>query len=344
MSQSTPQTDADQARRNDRAASLAVTVFPLLVIAGAAMAVINPEPFVGWAPHVTLLLQIIMFGMGLTLTVGDFSYVFKRPLPVLIGVLAQYVIMPLLALGIAWALQLPPALAAGVILVGCAPGGTSSNVVTFLAKGDTALSVTMTAVSTLLAPIMTPMLTLWLAGSYMPVDAGSMAMSIVKIVLVPIVLGLVIRLVFPSVVKAIEPILPWISVLGITGVVIAVIPGSHGALMTAGLTVFLAVILHNLLGYALGYLTGRATKRSDKQSRTMAVEVGMQNSGLAAGLAAQYFTPEAALPAAIFSTWHNVSGAIFAAISRRNPPADDHDAAGNPVEADAAVEPQPVTE
>lgn len=344
MSQSTPQTDADQARRNDRAASLAVTVFPLLVIAGAAMAVINPEPFVGWAPHVTLLLQIIMFGMGLTLTVGDFSYVFKRPLPVLIGVLAQYVIMPLLAVGIAWALQLPPALAAGVILVGCAPGGTSSNVVTFLAKGDTALSVTMTAVSTLLAPIMTPMLTLWLAGSYMPVDAGSMAMSIVKIVLVPIVLGLVIRLVIPSVVKAIEPILPWISVLGITGVVIAVIPGSHGALMTAGLTVFLAVILHNLLGYALGYLTGRATKRSDKQSRTMAVEVGMQNSGLAAGLAAQYFTPEAALPAAIFSTWHNVSGAIFAAISRRNPPADDHDAAGNPVDAQAAAEPERVTE
>lgn len=344
MSQSTPQTDADQARRNDRAASLAVTVFPLLVIAGAAMAVINPEPFVGWAPHVTLLLQIIMFGMGLTLTVGDFSYVFKRPLPVLIGVLTQYVIMPLLAVGIAWALQLPPALAAGVILVGCAPGGTSSNVVTFLAKGDTALSVTMTAVSTLLAPIMTPMLTLWLAGSYMPVDAGSMAMSIVKIVLVPIVLGLVIRLVIPSVVKAIEPILPWISVLGITGVVIAVIPGSHGALMTAGLTVFLAVILHNLLGYALGYLTGRATKRSDKQSRTMAVEVGMQNSGLAAGLAAQYFTPEAALPAAIFSTWHNVSGAIFAAISRRNPPADDHDAAGNPVDAQAAAEPERVTE
>ena len=251
-SESSKKPASSEASRKDRNATIAVTIFPLLVIAGATMAVLNPEPFRGWAPHVTTLLQIIMFGMGLTLTVGDFSYVFKRPLPVLIGVLAQYVIMPLLAVGIAWALQLPPALAAGVILVGCAPGGTSSNVVTFLAKGDTALSVTMTAVSTLLAPIMTPMLTLWLAGSYMPVDAGSMAMSIVKIVLVPIVLGLVIRLVIPSVVKAIEPILPWISVLGITGVVIAVIPGSHGALMTAGLTVFLAVILHNLLGYTLG--------------------------------------------------------------------------------------------
>lgn len=308
----------------ERSAKIAVTVFPLLVIAGAAVAVINPEPFRGWAPHVTLLLQIIMFGMGLTLTLGDFSYVFKRPLPILIGVIAQFVIMPLLGLGIAVMLQLPPELAAGVILVGCAPGGTSSNVVTYLAKGDTALSVTMTSISTLLAPIMTPLLTLWLAGSYMPVDAASMAWSIVQIVLIPVVGGLVIRLLLPKIVEAILPILPWVSVLAITAVVIAVIPGSHNALMTAGALVFVAVILHNLAGYTLGYVAGRLTRRSDKQSRTMAVEVGMQNSGLAAGLAAQYFSAEAALPAAIFSTWHNISGAIFAAISRRFPPKDDH--------------------
>lgn len=323
-SESSKKPASSEASRKDRNATIAVTIFPLLVIAGATMAVLNPEPFRGWAPHVTTLLQIIMFGMGLTLTLGDFSYVFKRPLPILIGVLAQFVIMPLLGLGIAMALRLPPELAAGVILVGCAPGGTSSNVVTYLAKGDTALSVTMTSISTLLAPIMTPLLTLWLAGSYMPVDAGSMALSIVKIVLIPVIGGLVIRLLLPKVVKAIEPVLPWISVLAITAVVIAVIPGSHGALMTAGALVFVAVILHNLLGYSIGYAAGRLTRRSDKQSRTIAVEVGMQNSGLAAGLAAQYFSPEAALPAAIFSTWHNISGAIFAAISRRNPPADDH--------------------
>lgn len=322
---STSEQQADRAAiRADRNARLAVTVFPLLVIAGAAISVITPSTFAGWAPYVTIMLQVIMFGMGLTLTLGDFSYVFKRPLPILIGVIAQYVIMPLLGLGITILLQLPPELAAGVILVGCAPGGTSSNVVTFLAKGDTALSVTMTSISTLLAPILTPLLTLWLAGAYMPVNASSMALSIVKIVLVPIIAGLVIRLLLPKVVAAVEPILPWISVLGITGVVISVIPGSHNALMTAGWTVFLAVILHNLLGYTLGYLAGRATKRSDKQSRTIAIEVGMQNSGLAAGLAATYFSPAAALPAAIFSTWHNISGAIFAAISRRYPPADDH--------------------
>lgn len=315
--------EADTARQ-DRSAALAVTVFPLLVIAGAVMAVLNPEPFAGWAPHVPTLLMIIMFAMGLTLSLGDFSYVFKKPLPILIGVLAQFVVMPLLGLGISMALQLPAELAAGVILVGCAPGGTSSNVVTYLAKGDTALSVTMTAVSTLLAPLLTPLLTLWLAGAYMPVDAVSMAKSIVQMVLIPVVGGLVVRLLLPTFVAAIEPLLPWISVLGITGVVIAVIPGSHNALMTAGVSVFAAVIIHNLLGYALGYFTGRATKRSDTQSRTMAVEVGMQNSGLAAGLAAMYFSPAAALPAAIFSTWHNISGAIFAAISRRNPPADDH--------------------
>ena len=319
----------------ERSAKIAVTVFPLLVIAGAVIAVSNPAPFAGWAQYVTPLLQVIMFGMGLTLTLGDFTYVFKRPLPILIGVVAQFVIMPLLGLGIAVALQLPPELAAGVILVGCTPGGTSSNVVTYLAKGDTALSVTMTSISTLLAPILTPLLTLWLAGSYMPVNAGSMAWSIVKIVLIPVIGGLVIRLLLPKVVEKILPILPWISVLAITSVVIAVIPGSHSALMTAGALVFVAVILHNLFGYTLGYLVGRFTKRSDKQSRTIAIEVGMQNSGLAAGLAQQYFSPEAALPAAIFSTWHNISGAIFAAISRRYPPKDDHvlDAAA---EADAS--------
>nr|NLD40873.1 bile acid:sodium symporter family protein [Actinomycetales bacterium] len=321
-SASNPTGQSQETAVQERSAKIAVTVFPLLVIAGAAVAVINPEPFRGWAPQVTLLLQIIMFGMGLTLTLGDFSYVFKRPLPILIGVVAQFVIMPLLGLGIAVALQLPPELAAGVILVGCAPGGTSSNVVTYLAKGDTALSVTMTSISTLFAPIMTPLLTLWLAGSYMPVDAGSMAWSIVQIVLIPVVGGLVIRLLLPKLVEAILPILPWVSVLAITAVVIAVIPGSHNALMTAGGLVFVAVILHNLAGYGLGYAAGRLTRRSDKQSRTVAIEVGMQNSGLAAGLAAQYFSPEAALPAAIFSTWHNISGALFAAVSRRFPPKD----------------------
>lgn len=258
-----------------------------------------------------------MFGMGLTLTPPDLAVIAKHPVPVLIGVVAQYAIMPLLGWLIAAALGLPPALAAGVILVGCCPGGTASNVVSYLAKGDVALSVAMTSVSTLLAPLLTPVLALWLAGQYMPVDAGSMAWSIVQIVLFPVLLGLVIRFFLPRFVATALPALPWISVLAITLVVIAVVAGSAKAIFTAGLLVLAAVILHNGLGYALGYTAARLFRLPIPSRRTTAIEVGMQNSGLAAGLARQYLTPEAALPGAIFSVWHNVSGAVLAAYWRR---------------------------
>ena len=210
----------------ERSARVAVTVFPLLILAGGAVALFFPEPFTGLSTFVNPALMLIMFGMGLTLTLPDFALVVRQPLPVLLGVVAQFVIMPLLGAGIAWALQLSPELAAGVILVGCAPGGTASNVVTYLAKGNVALSVAMTSVSTLLAPLLTPLLALWLAGRYMTVDAGSMALSIVQIVLIPVVLGLAIRYAVPRLVDRVLPVLPWISVLAITFVVLAVVAGS----------------------------------------------------------------------------------------------------------------------
>ena len=257
------------------------------------------------------MLAIIMFGMGLSLTISDFAYVLVRPLPILLGVLAQYGVMPLIGLAVAFALRLPPDLAAGVILVGCVPGGTSSNVVAYLAKADTALSVAMTSVSTLLAPLLTPLLTLWLAGQYMPVDGPGMAMSIVKIVVVPIVAGLVLRLLLRRLVDAVLPALPWISVLGISGVVAAVVSGSADRVIAAGLIVFAAVVLHNGLGYLVGYLFATVCRQPRRSRRTVAIEVGMQNSGLAAGLAAQYFNPAAAL-----------SGAFLAAWFRRRPVAD----------------------
>lgn len=302
----------------ERSAKIAVTVFPLLVLAGGALALLTPETFSGFSKAVNPLLMIIMFGMGLTLTLPDFALVVRKPLPVLLGVVAQYVIMPLLGLGISMLLQLPPALAAGVILVGCAPGGTASNVVTYLAKGDVALSVTMTSISTLVAPIFTPLLTLWLAGQYLPVDAGSMAMSIVQIVLIPVALGLVLRLVLPRFATLVLPALPWVSVLAITAVVLIVVAGSAAAIFSAGALILLAVIMHNAGGMALGYGTAKLFKQPIATRRTMAIEVGMQNSGLAAGLARTYFSPEAALPGAVFSVWHNLSGAIIAAIWRRS--------------------------
>ncbi|EWS80425.1 Bile acid:sodium symporter [Brachybacterium phenoliresistens] len=301
----------------DRSARVAVTVFPLLVLAGAGLGFALPGPAVSVLPYVNTLLAVIMFGMGLTLTLPDFALVARRPLPVLLGVIAQYVIMPLVGLGVSVLLQLPPELAAGVILVGCAPGGTASNVIAYLAKADTALSVTMTSISTLLAPLLTPLLTLWLAGQYMPVDGAAMALSIVKIVLVPVILGLVVRLLLGRFVDRILPALPWISVAAIAVVVFAVVGNSAALIASAGLLVLLAVILHNGLGFLLGYGIARALKQPIRSARTVSIEVGMQNSGLAAGLAAQYFSPAAALPGAVFSIWHNLSGALLAAIYRR---------------------------
>lgn len=302
----------------ERSAKIAVTLFPLLVLAGGAIALLTPETFSGYSKAINPLLMIIMFGMGLTLTLPDFALVIRKPLPVLLGVVAQYLIMPLLGLGISLLLQLPPALAAGVILVGCAPGGTASNVVTYLAKGDVALSVTMTSISTLLAPVFTPLLTLWLAGQYLPVDAGSMAKTIVQIVLIPVVLGLVLRSLLPRFVDRVLPALPWVSVIAITAVIVIVVAGSAASIFSAGLLILVAVILHNAGGIALGYGTAKLFKQPIASRRTMAIEVGMQNSGLASGLAKQYFTPEAALPGAVFSVWHNLSGALIAAYWRRS--------------------------
>lgn len=304
----------------ERSARIAVTVFPLLILAGGAVALVFPDPFTSLAPLINPGLMVIMFGMGLTLSLPDFAMVVRQPLPVLLGVVAQFLLMPLLGLGIAWALQLPPELAAGVILVGCAPGGTASNVVTYLARGNVALSVAMTSVSTLLAPLFTPLLALWLAGRYMAVDAGSMALSIVQIVLVPVLLGLLIRYLIPRTVDRLLPVLPWISVAAITFVVVAVVAGSAAAILTAGWLILLAVILHNGLGLGLGYGAARLFRLPVASRRTTGIEVGMQNSGLAAGLAREYFSPEAALPAAVFSVWHNVSGALAAAYWRRRPP------------------------
>jgi len=312
-------TPADSARHaEDRSARIAVTVFPLLVLAAALVGFLAPAAAKTLLPQVNLFLGIIMFGMGLTLTLPDFALVAKRPLPVLLGVVAQYAVMPLLGLGVAMLLRLPPELAAGVILVGSAPGGTASNVVSYLARADTALSVAMTTVSTLLAPLLTPLLTLWLAGQYMAVDGGAMALSIVKIVLLPVLGGLVVRLIAGRFVDRVLPALPWVSVGFIAMVVAAVVGNSAATVLSAGAVVLLAVVLHNGLGYLLGYGAARLFRLPVRSARTVSIEVGMQNSGLAAGLAAQYISPAAALPGAVFSIWHNLSGAVLAMIYRRS--------------------------
>ncbi|QCY45806.1 Sodium Bile acid symporter family protein [Glutamicibacter creatinolyticus] len=309
---------ADAAQENEtRSARTAVLLFPALILLGGLTGMLMPAAFQPLSPLINPLLMVIMFGMGLTLTLPDFGMVLRHPLPVLGGVCAQFVIMPLVGWAIAALLGLDPALAAGVILVGCAPGGTASNVVTYLARGNVALSVAMTSISTLLAPLLTPLLTLWLAGQYLPVAAGSMAGTVVQIVLIPVLLGLVIRLLFNRAVEAVLKALPWVSVLAIAFVVTIIVAGSAQTILQAGLLVLVAVVLHNAAGLLLGYGVGAALRLPEGSKRTVSIEVGMQNSGLAAGLATQYFSPEAALPGAVFSVWHNLSGALVAAFWRR---------------------------
>lgn len=315
--QPSPFTVEANAKETERNSRIAVLLFPVLILLGGLCGMLMPQAFLGLSSWINPLLMVIMFCMGLTLTMPDFALVFKNPLPVLGGVAAQFIIMPSMGWLVATMLQLEPALAAGLILVGCAPGGTASNVVSYLARGNVALSVAMTSVSTLLAPLLTPALALWLAGQYMPVDAGSMAISVVQIVLIPVVLGIFLRMLFNRFVDKISGALPWLSVLAITFVVTVIVAGSAQTIVTAGLLVLVAVVLHNALGLALGYAIGILLRVPEDSRRTIAIEVGMQNSGLAGGLAKQYFSPEAALPGAVFSVWHNLSGALIAAYWRR---------------------------
>lgn len=302
--------------------------FPVIVLAAGAVALFVPDAFAGGGPAVPWLLAVIMLGMGMTLRPVDFVIIGKRPLAVLLGVAAQYVVMPGLGYGLAVLLDLPTMLAVGMVLVGAAPGGTASNVMVFLARGDTALSVAMTTVSTLLAPLLTPVLVWLLAGEFLPVAPGDLFFSIVQVVVVPIVLGLILRRFLPGTVDRLTDVLPLVSVLGITAVVVIVVAGSAATLLSVGLLVVLAVIAHNLLGLALGYGIAKVCRLPITGRRAVSIEVGMQNSGLAAALATAHFSPAAALPAAVFSVWHNVSGSLLAGYwSRRSAPKQPEPAA-----------------
>jgi BASS family bile acid:Na+ symporter len=302
--------------------------FPLIVIGAGAVALTVPGLFSGWTAAVPWLLALIMLGMGMTLRPADVGYVARRPVAFAIGLVAQFVIMPGIGWLIATALPLSPELAVGVILVACAPGGTASNVMVYLARGDTALSVAMTSVSTLLAPLLTPLLVLALAGRLLPVQPGALFVSILQIVLVPVLVGFLLRRFAARQVERCLPALPLVSVAGITAVVVAVVAGSATALLSTGLVILLAVVLHNVLGLALGYLVARACGLDESARRAIGIEVGMQNSGLAASLATTHFNPVAALPAAVFSVWHNVSGSVLAGFwARRSAPRDQGRAA-----------------
>ena len=255
-----------------------------------------------------------MFGMGLATKLEDFKVVFSRPRDIAIGCVAQFTIMPALAWMLARLFGLDEALTVGVILVGCCPGGTASNVITYLAKGDLALSVGMTGVSTLLAPFLTPALTLLLAGKTVDVDAVGMFIGILWVVVMPICLGLIVKKLFPKTTERAIRFMPIVSSVTIAVILALVLSANASRLATGGIAVLLVVILHNVCGLALGYLIALALRLAEPKRRALCIEVGMQNSGLAASLAAVHFAayPMAAVPGAIFSVWHNISGVIAA--------------------------------
>ncbi|MBJ4632999.1 ketopantoate/pantoate/pantothenate transporter PanS [Salmonella enterica subsp. enterica serovar Typhimurium] len=259
-------------------------LFPLWALLLSLTAYYTPSTFTPVGPWVATLLMLIMFGMGVHLNVDDFKRVLSRPAPV----------------------------AAGMVLVGSVASGTASNVMIYLAKGDVALSVTISSVSTLVGVVATPLLTRLYVDAHIQVDVMGMLLSILQIVVIPITLGLVIHHLFPRVVKVVKPYLPAFSMVCILAIISAVVAGSASHIASVGFMVIIAVILHNTLGLLGGYWGGRLFGFDESTCRTLAIEVGMQNSGLAAALGKIYFGPLAALPGALFSVWHNLSGSLLA--------------------------------
>ena len=304
--------------------------FAIWVLLFAAIAMVLPDIFVWLKAYIPWMLGIIMLGMGMTMTVGDFKSVLQSPKAVMIGVLAQFMVMPGLAYALCKLLQLPTEIAIGVILVGCCPGGTASNVITYMAKGNTALSVACTSVSTLLAPIFTPAIFYMLASQWLEINAMSMLVSILQVVLFPIIVGLIIRSLFKKQVGAYIQVMPLISVVAIVAIVAAIIAGSRTQILESGLLILGVVALHNGLGYLLGFWASRWLKLPYADCKAVSIEVGMQNSGLGVALAATHFaaSPLTAVPSAIFSLWHNISGPALATYwaSRTEEPTSAHKA------------------
>ncbi len=290
----------------------------VVIIIFSVIAFFLPSGF-AWATNYTSwFLGAAMFGMGLTIRVEDFRSVFTHPKEIIIGCIAQYTVMPLVAFGLAVLLKLPEDLVVGVILVGCCPGGTASNVITYIADGDVSLSVGMTIVSTLLAPIMTPLLTFWLAGAWVDVSLKAMIISVTKVILVPVLLGIFVHRLLGKKMEKISNMVPLISVVAIVMIIAGIVASNVDKILTCGLLVLGVVMLHNVFGMSLGLVAAKIFRVDYAKATAIAIEVGMQNSGLAVSLAAANFAanPLATLPGAIFSVWHNISGSIFASLRR----------------------------
>lgn len=311
--------------------------FTVSIFAAVTIALFYPKTFVEmngfvFAALLTPLIQLIMFGMGTSMSFDDFAGVLKMPKGVFIGVVSHFIIMPLLGFTIANISGLPPEIAAGIILIGCSPNGTASNVISYLAKANLALSVTITAISTMLAPFVTPFLMKFLAGAFVQINVWSMMFDIFKIVIIPIVAGLLFNKFLSGKVKWLDKAMPLVSMFAITFIIVIITAAGRDNLLSIGPVLLLAVLVHNLLGYSLGYWSGRLFRMSERDCRTIAIEVGMQNAGLASGLAkGMGKMATVGLAPAIFGPLMNVTGSILASYWHRKPPLDSPASIPEPV-------------
>ncbi|MEH6502918.1 MAG: bile acid:sodium symporter family protein [Cycloclasticus sp.] len=293
-------------------------LFPVWAILLSVFAYLEPDLFTPLKPSLFFLLGLVMFGMGISLKSGDFIAIIKSPRPILLGLALQFLCMPFFAWAISSWLHLPLMLATGMILVGASPGGTASNVICYLAKGNVALSITITTFSTLLAVVATPLLSLLYLGKQIDVPAMKMLLDILKIIILPVAAGLIINQLFGKYLQSVKQIFPLISVFSIVLIIAIIVALNEPRLGSVGLILITAVALHNAAGLLIGYWIPRVLGLDKRTCKTLAIEVGMQNSGLAVALAVKYFAPAAALPGALFSLWHNLTGSLLAAVWSRS--------------------------
>lgn len=314
--------------------------FAILIFAAVTLSMYYPAPFVQIGDFqmkslIVPLLQIIMFGMGTAMSAKDFVGVVKMPKGVLVGLVCQFSIMPLLGFGIATLFGFPAEIAAGVVLIGSSPSGLASNVMAYLAKANVALSVTLTAVATLLAPLMTPLLMELFAGEFVPIDFWAMMLSIVKIVILPIIAGLVFNYFFHGKTPWLDKAMPILSMAGIALIIMIITAAGRDSLLSIGLFLIVAAILHNAAGYFLGYWGCRLFKMDERDCRTIALEVGMQNGGLASGIALEMGkVATVGLAPAVFGPWMNISGSSLALYWRDKDP----NKKGEKIEEDLQIE------
>ncbi|MEP0710584.1 bile acid:sodium symporter family protein [Algoriphagus sp.] len=303
--------------------------YSMMIFASVALALYFPQYFLAYKGYkfsalIVPLIQVIMFGMGTSMSVQDFLGVVKMPKGVIIGVLCQFTIMPFIGFALASGSGFPPEIAAGIILIGCSPSGMASNVMSYLAKANLALSITVTSITTLLAPFVTPVLMGWLAGEFVEINVLEMMISIVKMVIIPIGAGLLFNYFLQGKAKWLDDLMPIISMAAIALILVIIVAAGRDSLLEIGPLLIILVLVHNLAGYTLGYWASRLLRLSEKDCRTIAIEVGMQNGGLASGIAKEMGKiATVGLAPAVFGPLMNVTGSLLASYWHKKPTAED---------------------